>query len=204
MPEPALRVLEQRIQNLETLLGVNQAANATAPQGFSVRDPSGLQRLRIGALPNGDFGIFLADTIGNSQEILPVTSSYYDGEISPGTGGVTTTSYTAFPNAPTVTAVIGASGDAVVTASSFVTNPSGGTGDIALVIDGGAPSLIVAAGCASTAVAISGASIRRLKGWTSGPGLITPGEHTFTLYYKTSNAAQPIGFSGNYLSVEPL
>lgn len=198
------RAMEQRIANLENLLGVNVGANATAPQGFSVRDTQGRQRVRVGGLPNGDYGILLTDVNGNSEELLPVLSNYYDGFISPGTAGVTTTAYTLFANAPTVTAVIGASGDAIITASSFVTNPNGGTGDAALVVDGGTPAVMIASGSASAAIACATTSVRRLLGWNTGPGLLAPGPHTFTLWYKTDNASHNIGFTGNYLSVEPL
>lgn len=195
------QVLEQRIHALEQKLG---AAGANPQAFFSVFDANGVQRVRVGYLPNGDYGVSLADTIGNQEELLPVSSSYYDGFISPGTAGVTTTSYTLFANAPTVTSVIGASGDAIITASAFVTNPNGGTGDAALVVDGGAPALMIASGSASAAIACATTSVRRLVTWTSGPGLLTPGEHTFVLYYKTDNASHNIGFTGNYLSVEPL
>jgi len=199
--QPAGAELLARIVKLETQLGI-QGAN---PQAFfAVRDKNGIQRVRVGYLPNGDYGVWLADSIGNQEELLPVSSNYYDGEISPGTAGVITTSYTLFANAPTVTAVIGASGDAIITASSFVTNTNGGFGDAALVVDGGAPALMIASGSASAAIACATTSVRRLVTWTSGPGLLTPGSHTFTLYYKTDNASHNIGFTGNYLSVEPL
>jgi hypothetical protein len=77
-----------------------------------VKDSLGNTRIKTGLLANGDYGIALIDGLGNTDELLPSVRGFYVTGIS-----VTSTSYASPSGSPSVTAQIGANGDAIVTVS---------------------------------------------------------------------------------------
>ena len=190
---PTGDALLARIINLENLLGINSAGQAL----FTVRDVNGLQRIRIGFLPNGDYGVLFNDTLGNQQELLPTVSSFYAGNLTTSSG-----SFVTIANSPSVKAYLGASGDAIVSAScNFNVSTSG---IVQLLIDGTSPGanageilfcLLGAPGAVSVAATIK---VSNLFQQTFSPNQ----SHTFTLKYLSGSSS--ITCAQNSLTVTPI
>jgi hypothetical protein len=157
-----------RIQNVENLLGINGAANAL----FRVLDANGMQRVRIGLLPNGDYGILFADTTGVVQELLPTYAASVAGLVTCVTNGGL------FTTGPSVTAVIGASGKALVRISGFATNSNGANNGTVQLALGGA-NYGTTNGPYLTAAGTFTAGNQMSEEVLTG---LTPGEITFQLW----------------------
>jgi len=174
------------------------AGTYPAQHGTLVSDDSGNVRLQLGTLPDGDFGLAYF-TPGTSiyQTLWPLVSDYADATIS-----TESTSWTALAGSPTVTAVLGASGDAMVTVSAFIgMGVADSTCSIGLAVDGGSPEQWVALSSAST-VGVNATTVRQLS--KSGIGALTKGPHTFTLQYMTTDGSADANFSAQCLVVEPI
>jgi hypothetical protein len=191
--QPSGQNLLQRILNIENLLGINGASNAL----FRVADANGVQRVRIGLLPNGDYGVLFNDTLGNQQELLPTVSSFYAGNLTTSSG-----SFVTIANSPSVKAYLGASGDAIVSAScNFNVSTSG---IVQLLIDGTSPGanageilfcILGAPGAVSVAATIK---MSNLFQQTFSPNQ----SHTFTLKYLSGSSS--ITCAQNSLTVTPI
>ena len=103
------------------------------------------------------------------------------------------TTATSVSGSPSVTCVIGASGDFEVTAGAFVDWPANCTGTAYLVIDGTTGPYSIFAGGGAGVGATNTQSTRRWgpsgQGWSNAlsVSLLTPGSHTFTMEYSSSN-----------------
>jgi hypothetical protein len=195
--QPSGPELLSRIVNIENKLGI-QGSNPLA--FFAVTDTTGLQRVRVGFLPNGDYGVLVADTLGNTEEYLPTSSAFNNSVIS-----VSSLTYASPAGSPSVTAIIGKSGNARIEVGSSIFTSGGASGYVGLTVDGAvaftSPVLVQAA----AAIAASNYGARLLETWTvaqGGPGLLTPGEHTFTLAYAAGSGGAT--FEANFLAVQPL
>ena len=174
-------------------------------QNFGIRDGQGNLRVQGGLLQAGfggagEYGIVVADVNGTALEILPIywqevaaleltTSPTYTDLTTPG---------------PTVTAIIGHSGSAMVTISTYMgVNGIAGSqagGRVSLAIDGGAAvgdylyySISSAAGDGiagnqSTTIVLSG---------------LAPGSHTFEMKYSSFNGGTT-HFMTRFLQVRPF
>ena len=179
-----LKNLTDRITALET------------QQTFVVSDINNVKRVQLGQLPNKDYGLYVADTAGHSQEILPGVDAYVNGALS-----TTSTSPASIAGSPTVTATIGASGDFEVTAGAFMSVPGSATAFAFLVIDGGSPlQLFGTVVSGTTGITTSVQATRKYSKWAGTT--LTPGSHTFTMVYDTTTGTAT--FSANYLKIQPI
>jgi hypothetical protein len=191
-PLYGIQLIDPSTGNIRALLA-EQADNTVSLKFF---DPSGNPRTQIGELNNGDYGLAVFSTAndGTYQEIRPVVDAYASV-----VGSTSSTSYTTISGSPTLTVDLGASGDAVVTVSAFITLGSvAAEGEVALVINNNAPLTILAfAGAAGGAASCS--STRRLASWDA---LGSPGSNSFSLQYLTT--AGTANFQAVSILVEPL
>jgi hypothetical protein len=184
-----INLMQQQIQALQT------------QQQYVMVDKNGYLRLQLGLLQNGDFGILLADTNGNSQELLPAASAFYGGTLATTSG-----SYTTLGSSPTVQVVIGESGDCEVT-FSCIAAAAAYAGEVAcatLVVDGSIPFtnyLCYLSSSGSNGAGASTTSIIRYKAYAGGG--LAPGPHTFSLKYRAL-AGSGADFINPYLKVQPL
>jgi hypothetical protein len=169
-------------------------------QNGGVIDKAGVKRVTIGQLPNGDYGILLADAAGATTELLPVYSGQLTGSVATSAGSYADLGF------PAVTASIGASGKVKVTASSTITiTPSAAgvwPGIVGVSIDGATPTGILSpilSGSLTTTGA--GGSVVSASASVVVPG-IAPGSHTFKLLYSSGVAV--VSFSESYLQIEPI
>ena len=108
--------LERRIKILESAptLQNSSVTNGT----LTVKDASNIVKTQFGFLSDGTYGLAVRNPSGNlvnvNNTLFPVVGNY-----SP-TQNVTTTSFQPLPSGPSVSATIGESGRALVTASSDV------------------------------------------------------------------------------------
>jgi hypothetical protein len=159
-------------------------------------DDAGNPRCRLGLLPNGDYGLITYSRAndGTYNEINPIQVDVVQSTLS--------TSSTTYVNlsGPSVTATIGATGNALVRCSCFIVPQVANlTGYVGVSIDGGTPSFDwLGVGVTGTSVFIAdNACTERLATGLSA------GSHTFELYYRTS-AASTCDFSGSSLTVQPI
>src|SRR5579875_2817359 len=89
------------------------------PDGVTIQSSSGAVRAQLGLLANGDYGLQVVNTDGSSQEILPTISAFAAAQIS-----TTSTSWVSLAGSPSLTATLGASGNAVVTVGAQIANGS--------------------------------------------------------------------------------
>lgn len=167
--------------------------------GLRIFDASGASRVDLGQLSNGDYALQVTDAGGQVNEILPVYSVYA------ATGGaVTSTSWTSLGAGIEVSAEIGASGKAFVTASVNIgLSNTNLTGNAGVVIDGNTGaiycpmwnSISSTSGAPDTAVS---ASLGQL---VTG---LTAGSHTFAMYGNTSVSGEGVNFNEMAIHVQPL
>jgi|SRR5579875_416351 len=171
------------------------------PDGVTIQSSSGAVRAQLGLLANGDYGLQVVNTDGSSQEILPTISAFAAAQIS-----TTSTSWVSLAGSPSLTATLGASGNAVVTVGAQIANGStsaAGGGAIGLSVDGGAPTAYnpwtsyyspVGGGYASVSQKMT------LSAMEYAPG---SGEHTFALKFQAVESTGAL-FSTISLVVEPI
>lgn len=187
--------ISNRVLSLETNIGLNNSAiNGGA---LSVYDSAGVLRAQLGLLPNGDYGLYIKDSAGNTEEVLPLVSVYAGVTLS-----TTSTTYVALTGSPSVTAVIGASGNAKVTVSAYVTAGSNATSLVGLVVDGGTANDVISLGNSSSGSLSMNLQTSRLM--SSFTGSLTPGSHTFSLKYRSSSVSSSATFGAVYIEVQPL
>ena len=193
---PTGNALLQRILVLETKLGI-QGANGQA--FFAANDQNGIQRVRVGYLPNGDYGVWVSDTLGNVQEFLPTVSSFYAAQLS-----TSSTTPATLSSAPSVTAIIGASGDAIIEMGANISASGAGIGGLVYPeIDG---ALTTVAGNQwllynlnqSNATCYASVLVSQFFG-----SKLTAGSHTFTQKYSVHSAGTAL-FTANVLKVTPI
>ena len=159
---------------------------------YHVYDGSGTERVRLGLLANGDYGLQVIDTLGNSEEILPAVQQFVSTQIT-----VTSQTYVS-QGGPSVTAVVGASGKVKVEASAFVAANAASVGAwVALAIDG-TPVLDL------TEVDSAGGQITTSFAFNGIRTGLSAGSHTFELYYKWTSASGNANFSNRSLLVTPI
>jgi hypothetical protein len=106
-------------------------------QNFTFTDSGGHTRAQVGQLPDEDFGVAIYSPAndGTYAELLPPFSQYAAPAVT-----ATSTSYAALAGSPSVTATLGAHGDAIISVSAFIQlSASNLTGLMGLSIDSGAP-----------------------------------------------------------------
>src|SRR5579875_2203009 len=193
--------------------------NGTIYYGMALLNSSGDVVVLLGQLLDGTYGIALynafgvpitevgpdglqvVNTDGSSQEILPTISAFAAAQIS-----TTSTSWVSLAGSPSLTATLGASGNAVVTVGAQIANGStsaAGGGAIGLSVDGGAPTAYnpwtsyyspVGGGYASVSQKMT------LSAMEYAPG---SGEHTFALKFQAVESTGAL-FSTISLVVEPI
>lgn len=169
--------------------------------GIEILDSNGIVRVQLGQLPSGDYGLYVGDPNGASDEILPSYSAFNANALN-----VTAGSYTATSGTPSVTAYLGASGDAKISISSQITGANG-FGLVGLSIDGGTALNALEAGvsgsgsnppwCSSASLVVK---LSQLKGSTLTPNTT----HTFTCEQTVTNTGIGATFEYNSLIVEPI
>lgn len=134
---------------------------------------------------------------GASQDIFPVSSHFHKTTLT-----TTSTTPVSLPTSPTVTAIIGKSGDALVTISAFIgMTPNPAESSISLTIDGTLHGQWCAASASASRVGLNSSTVRRL----SDQGItLTKGSHTFALKYTSSKSTTTAQFSAIGLVVQPL
>ncbi len=147
--------------------------------GLKVFDPSGNLRTFLGHLANGDYGmaVYSLANDGTYQEVLPPKSNF-GGNTSQNT---TSASPVALSNSPSVTATVGASGNAVITASGLLDGTSSGQPQCTVYMDGSA--LSYTGFLANYSASILVCSAQQL--FTG----ISAGSHTFVLRCSSFNGA---------------
>ena len=158
---------------------------------------TGCERIFGGQLPDGDFGIQVVDENGNGTTILPLYSSQL-------TSNVDTSSATYVDlGFPAITVIVGASGMARVSLSSFLLTGSAGAptgGFVGVGIDGSSPTGVLAA--LAQVVNPAGAALEIASSGTVVVSGLTPGSHTFKAEYCATGAS--CAFQNTYLCVEPV
>jgi hypothetical protein len=173
-------------------------------QNGGVIDNNGVQRIAYGLLSSGDYGFAVTDAPGTTTtEFLPL----YEANVLT-TESTSSTSYTdlATPG-PIVTAVIGMSGQALVTVNSYIGVPGGAgvqsAGFAGVSIDGTAPAspldecLYLSV---SAAAAVGIATNCSCQVVVTG---LSPGSHTFEMKYKMAGPGA-VNFDERFLQVRPL
>lgn len=188
--QPSGQNLLQRILNIENLLGINGASNAL----FRVADANGVQRVRIGLLPNGDYGILFNDVLGNTQELLPTVTSFAFSNLS-----TSSTTPATVAGSPSVTFELGASGNAIVSVGSNISSSSAGVGGLVyIVLDGVTYAQFILENLNQ-----DNASCFAQLELSQVFGVQKPGKHTITLQYSVHAAGTALFFA-NVLTVEPV
>lgn len=149
--------------------------------GLHVYDSSDRNRVNLGGLSNGDYGLQVIDPSGQSNEIRPTYSA------SNYTSGSLNTTLSAIGSA--VTATIGESGRALVTGSAYFGIGANMTATGYVYVDGttatGEPEIVLSnsnsggiAGTVSATTVVSG---------------LTPGSHSFQIYANVSTGSGSYG-----------
>lgn len=197
-PDDVFARLDSLQQQLNALKRTSQLSAANITGGnLQVSDTAGNVRVQVGNILGGDYGVLVADLNGNTEELLPTVSSYFGPVIT-----ATTTSFASYTGAPSLTAVIGQSGNAKVSFSATIFSSSGGSQPIVgLSVDGGAAFALLVNNSINQ---VSVAGNRILKSWAAGPGLLTPGSHVFSFVYQAAGSVGTAAFADSYLEVKPL
>lgn len=197
-PDGIFTRLDSHQKQINDLKRTSQLSAANITDGtLQVSDPAGNVRVQVGNIPDGDYGLAISDLAGHTEEILPSVHAYNAATLS-----TTSTTATAITGSPTVSAVIGASGDAEITISAFVQVTTATTAFAALYIDGvlaGPTSCFdLVAGTGGAGVAMSTTLLLSLFNGAT----IAPGSHTFSLKYLVGSGTGT--WSQNYLRVKPI
>lgn len=175
-------------------IGLIPGSNPPA-YGLQFVDPaSGSERMRIGLLQSGEYGISYTDPAGTTGYLLPQYGAYASGPFS-----ITSVPPVTVAGTPSENVWIGSSGDAIITISSFMI-PLGDQGQIYVVVDSTVSShAVVISGAASVSTAS-----RFLLSETS-IGTLTPNtEHNFTLAFASTPTSANTTFSEVSLVVQPV
>jgi hypothetical protein len=174
--------------------------NADGTNSLEVFDTSGNLRTALGQLASGDYGLAVTDPHGVTNEVFPVSSKYVNGPLA-----TSSTTPFAITGSPSVTAYLGASGDALVTVCCLMnTGITSTLGEVDLWVDGSSYGSALFMGypsSAGSAVEASCSTTRRLSDWEGA--LPANGNHVFTLRY-SSSAGTSIGFNAISIVVQPL
>jgi hypothetical protein len=185
----------------ELRLRIVMGQQADGTYGLWLYDTDGNVKVKIGDLgggiTEGPYGLQVYNATGRPLEVSPPLGSFFAGSIS-----TTLTTYSAGAGSPSVTAPIGASGDALITVSSLIslTNVND-TGQVGISLDGGAAINVLATSSTASIVANSCSVMFR----ASELFTLTPNaDHTFQLQQKGSTAGHTFTFQGNALVVWPI
>lgn len=185
----------------ELRLRIVMGQQADGTYGLWLYDTDGNVKVKIGDLgggiTEGPYGLQVYNAAGRPLEVSPPLGSFFAGSIS-----TTLTTYSAGAGSPSVTAPIGASGDALITVSSLIslTNVND-TGQVGISLDGGAAINVLATSSTASIVANSCSVMFR----ASELFTLTPNaDHTFQLQQKGSTAGHTFTFQGNALVVWPI
>ena len=171
-------------------------------QNFAVRDSNKNVRVAAGGLGSffnqlsGDIGFAVADPHGNVAELNPPVDQCV-------TGGYSTTSETYVDlGFPSLSAYIGASGSAIIMASSLITTTAAGQGGLAaLEVDG---TVLTGSNGVLQAYAVSSALQLSVASMLVQPSLTPQTSHTFKLVFRSSVSGDTAMFSQNNLIVWPI
>lgn len=215
-----LRQLDTRLRALETqqkLLVTDAAGRVVEELGLQADgtfglvnfDAEGRERVRLGQLPGGDYGLRVTDPAGIAREVLPVAAASTEGDLT-----TSSTSLVALAGSPSVSAYIGASGDALVTVSATIltptiTSPADVGGSIALSVDGSSSGLnwVQAGfngGSYPSALPATQWPVSSAQLLSQTVGTVAPGEHTFGLEYASLGAGKSVTFFAIAIVVQPI
>lgn len=185
-------------------IGVFSNYPSSPTYGIKILDTHDNVRAELGLLPKGDYGLFITDSSGHGQEILPSYSDYDQA----GTTASSTT-FVTYANSPTFQFTCGDSGDFLFTVSSYIGCPTSTTGEIQFrVYD---PSNTLVASNVVCVLSESGAGVG-IAGTMSATNLfslwhgstLTPGTvYTAALYYSSSNTST-CSYANIFLNVQPI
>jgi hypothetical protein len=178
----------------------------TSAGSFQFSDQNFAIRVVIGLLPDGDFGLLVSDALGNATEILPV----YQNSVATNEGTSSTTYADLTTPGPLLTAMIGASGNALLTVNatigipgSVVNNTQSG-GFVGVSIDGGAPAApldqVLYFANTSTGTALGQKANQSAQVVVTG---LSVGQHTFEMKYEMDGPGT-VNFGNRFLQVRPL
>ena len=195
---PAGSGLLQRIVNLETALGFQGASQNSTFAVYDAASPPN-PRARMGYLPNGDYGLYVQDTLGNGIEVCNPVISYFDGTL-------TSTSTTPVnTNGPSCTVNIGASLDCILEVGSDIAQSVAGAGALIQIwLDGTVinPSNFIFSTVNATGRIYMYRKARYSK--LSGVTALTAGKHTFSFAYSSNTNGDTATFIHSYLQVTPI
>jgi hypothetical protein len=172
-------------------------------QNGGVLDNKGVQRVQYGLLKSGDYGFSVTDSLGTTTtEILPI----YEANVLTGQS-TTSTTYTDLATAgPLVSAIIGTSGQALLTVNSYVgiSGVAGAqsAGFVGIYIDGVLwyDELLYFSVSNPGTTTVGMAANQSAQVVVTG---LTPGSHTFEMKYKTVGGST-VTFGSRFLQVRPI
>jgi hypothetical protein len=175
-------------------------------QNGGVLDNKGVQRVQYGLLKSGDYGFSVTDASGTTTtEILPI----YEESDGGNTLSTSTLSYITDGNMPALTAIIGTSGQALLTVNSYIgvtgVAAAQSAGFIGVSIDGGAPTgalndLLYFSVSSPSAGAVGIAGNQSAQVVLTG---LSPGSHTFRPEFMTVGGLT-VTFRNRFVQVRPL
>lgn len=168
-----------------------------------VADSNNKTRVVIGQLPSGDYGVEVLDPNGNGRELLTTYQSFVELNPSGNQTWQSSSTLPALPNGgPSVTAYLGASGDALITVCATIWVSGGNGGFVGLQVDGTNVGNYELLQCQSLS-AVSGSVTFQMSKFP-GMATVTPNStHTFAPTIYTANSVQSF-FQGIGISVEPI
>jgi hypothetical protein len=173
-----------------------QIAQIATQSQFFFADPQGNMRVKLGLLPDGDYGLAIYNPLdGTNQVVWPVVPEYSGTPVT-----TSSSTYSAGTGSPEVSAYIGSSGDCLIEAGAFIQPAANTTGTLGVSIDGATAQDFVGLGSGGTVVG-NPSSKRRVSQWLAP---LTPfTEHTFGLQQKSS-APGSVTFGALWICVTPI
>jgi hypothetical protein len=174
--------------------------DASGAPGLHIYDPSGTEQVRLGELMTSPplYGLGVLPDVGSILQ--QVAGSVAEAAFATQTISTYTGSPVFFSDGPSVTVIIGPSGQAIVAVGAFIAASSPDVATIECAVDGvvvAQPGFLPL----TPALQATGAN-QSVYGATVITGM-TPGSHTFSVAYEAFGTG-PWDFSERYIVVEPL
>jgi hypothetical protein len=164
--------------------------------GVAIYDTAGNLRAQLGELPSGDYGLLVKNTDGSQQEILPAVFQYAGGPFNTASTTPVTKS-----GSPSKTAILGQSANALITVScNLLSSVHNDSANVDLCIDGTDVGTFLSLSGDADNLNMPVSYVTPLDTFTTS----TPGSHTFSLKYWTSNAASTMTATVVTLIVQPI
>lgn len=192
--------LERRVQTLE-----NTKDFVSRDGTFTVYDNNGKPRIRLGKLSNGSYGMESIDAAGVAVDLDALA---FGAETATVTTAQTTTStsYTDLATAgPAVTVTVGPAGKAIVfiAAACRPGNPGPASANASFAVSGA--TTVAAADTSAITVGVT-VGTPQIAVSPSGIFMVTglnPGSNTFTMKYRSADAADTAEFANRSILVLP-